>query len=262
MNPRGALSAEQVLERVRGSKEPTPADAARNLAALEARLELAGSGARMRSGARRWPLVARAGKFAAFGLATGVVGYWIGRADAPPRPVQSPAERPVATTPATAPLPVEGAVTALDEPLHAPEPPAVEVEQATPRRALARPAARAVSHPSQPPSVEPPHQRLPRQGLPQQGLELGEALELLRRAESAVRHSDGLQARMWLSDLDRRAPRDLLREERLASAVLASCVLGEVAAAREALAALEQTNPQSMYRSRLDSSCASAAPTP
>jgi hypothetical protein len=254
MNRRAALSVDQVLERVRGSKEPTPADAARNFAALEARLTLAGPTTRAgTAGARRWPFLVRAGKLAAFGLATGVVGYWIGRADAPLHTVGSPTESPVATAPVAAPRSVESAEgTALEQPPPAPEPPAPEVEQALPNRALARRARRALAHPSNPPVAQKP----------ERGLELSEALELLRRAESAVRHSDGLQARMWLDDLDRRAPRDLLREERLAASVLASCVLGEVAAAREALAELEQVNQQSMYRSRLEGSCAIRAPTP
>lgn len=250
MNRRAALSAEQVLERVRGSKEPTRADVARNFAALEARLMLRGPSARPGSaGARRWPLLVRAGKLAAFGLVTGVVGYWIGRADAPLRPV----ERPLATLPAAAPPSMESAaVTKPEAPLDAPEPPAPKIESVSPHRALVRPAPRATAHPTNSPLAEEPHR----------GLELSEALELLRRAEAAARHSDGLQARMWLDDLDRRAPRDLLREERLATSVLASCVLGEVAAARAALAELEQTNPQSMYRSRLEGSCATAAPRP
>jgi len=91
-------------------------------------------------------------------------------------------------------------------------------------------------------------------------LELSEALELLRRAEAAVRHSDGLEARMWLGDLDRRAPREMLREERLTTQVLAACALGDVAAAREAVLELEQSNPESMYRARLEGSCAAPAP--
>jgi hypothetical protein len=91
------------------------------------------------------------------------------------------------------------------------------------------------------------------------GLSLGEALELLRRAESAVRNSDGLQAQMWLGDLDRRAPREMLREERLATSVLAACVLGDLTAARAALAELERTNSDSLYRARLENSCAASA---
>jgi hypothetical protein len=87
------------------------------------------------------------------------------------------------------------------------------------------------------------------------GSALREALELLGRAEAALRSNDGLAARMWLSDLDRRAARELLLEERLVAATLASCLLADVAGARQTLHELEQVNPESMYRSRLEGSC-------
>jgi len=85
--------------------------------------------------------------------------------------------------------------------------------------------------------------------------DLREALELLRRAEAALRRADGLQARMWLDDLDRRAPAQLLLEERLVTRTLAECTLGDVAAARQTLRQLEQANPESIYRARLEGSC-------
>ena len=75
-----------------------------------------------------------------------------------------------------------------------------------------------------------------------------------------MRHSDGLEARMWLGDLDRRAPREMLREERLATQVLAACALGDVVAARDAARQLEQQNSESMYRARLEGSCVTPAP--
>jgi hypothetical protein len=84
---------------------------------------------------------------------------------------------------------------------------------------------------------------------------LSDALDLLRHAEGAVRRADGLEARMWLGDLDRRAPRDMLLEERLVTQTLADCVLGDLAAAEEALGQLEKTNPESIYRARLEGSC-------
>jgi hypothetical protein len=70
-----------------------------------------------------------------------------------------------------------------------------------------------------------------------------------------VRRSDGLEARMWLSDLDRRAPPQLLLEERLVTRALADCAVGDVEAARATLRELEASNPESIYRARLEGSC-------
>jgi len=94
------------------------------------------------------------------------------------------------------------------------------------------------------------------------GSALREALELLGRAEAALRRNDGLAARMWLSDLDRRAAPEVLLEERLVAATLASCLLEDVADARQTLRQLEQLNPESMYRARLEGSCVGAGDFP
>ena len=84
---------------------------------------------------------------------------------------------------------------------------------------------------------------------------LRDALDLLRRAEAALRRSDGLEARMWLGDLDRRAPPGLLLEERLVSKTLAHCALGDVTQAQQTLSQLVAQNSESMYRARLEGSC-------
>jgi hypothetical protein len=60
---------------------------------------------------------------------------------------------------------------------------------------------------------------------------------------------------MWLGDLDRRAPPQLLLEERLVTKTLADCALGELAEARQTLRDLERANPESIYRARLEGSC-------
>lgn len=62
---------------------------------------------------------------------------------------------------------------------------------------------------------------------------------------------------MWLTDLDRRAPPQLLREERLVTLTLAHCLLGNGREARATLAELELANPESIYRARLEGSCVS-----
>jgi hypothetical protein len=83
----------------------------------------------------------------------------------------------------------------------------------------------------------------------------------LRRAEAALRHSDGFEAQLWLSDLDRRAPPAMLAEERLITRTLAACALGDMPHARAALRELEQLNPESIYRGRIEQSCVAAAAT-
>jgi hypothetical protein len=287
MNKPEALSAEQILERVRGSMVPPRADAARNFAGIEARLGLSGSGA-LPAGqglgssaalvaARGLPLSAQLAVLVSFGLAAGMVGYGMGRSavmersaversaversavDPPPgasavalvQPAAAlgaeQAVAPAATASGAAPAPVASPQAVA----RAQTPRASNIQSASLRRHPARPVAPAVLHRATSPAITKSN-----------AFELSEALELLRRAEAAVRHSDGLEARMWLGDLERRAPREMLREERLATGVLAACALGDVAAARAALLELEQSNPESLYRARLEGSCATGAPAP
>lgn len=86
--------------------------------------------------------------------------------------------------------------------------------------------------------------------------QLREAIELLQRAEAVLRQGDAFAASLLLSDLDRNAPADLLREERLVTRALVSCGLGDASTAGSALLELEQLNPESIYRARLEGSCA------
>jgi hypothetical protein len=289
MKEADALLADQILQRVQGALVPTQADAARNFAGIEARLGLAGSGVpparadaaagpggpglgagssfasraganAALAGARGVRLALQLGVLVSFGLATGVVGYVLGRgtaeqqrAESPPALVQA-ASAPLGARSESGALPADPAVATLSTAAGTETVPAENVEgervEALPRRGRERPAPRALLQRS----VSAPVKQTPH------GLELSEALELLRNAEAAVRRSEGLEARMWLGDLDRRAPREMLREERLATLVLASCALGDGAAARAALLELEQQNPESMYRARLEGSCAAPAP--
>jgi hypothetical protein len=207
----------------------------------------------------------KGGLVLAFGVATGILGYLIGRAET----AQDRAEIAVGAAAAVAPPPASVA-TSRDAALPAaPSPPLRATEASAPlpadrsvavaRRAhrgsrgvspsereasaLAPPASKAASA-----AAAPTLQRA-------DPFPLSEALELLRRAEAAVRRSDGLEAKMWLSDLDRRAAPQLLVEERLVTLTLAHCVLGEVESARETLRGLESANAESIYRARLEGSC-------
>ena len=78
----------------------------------------------------------------------------------------------------------------------------------------------------------------------------------LGRAELALRQGDAFTASLLLSDLERSTPPALLREERLATRALVSCALGEHSTAGAAALELEQLNPESIYRARLEGSCA------
>jgi hypothetical protein len=86
--------------------------------------------------------------------------------------------------------------------------------------------------------------------------ELREAIELLQRAEAALRQGDAFTASLLLSDLDRSTPPHLLREERLVTRALVGCALGDESSAEVARHELEQLNPASIYRARLEGSCA------
>jgi hypothetical protein len=201
----------------------------------------------------------------AFGVATGILGYLIGRAET----AQNRAEIAVDAPEASA-LPPAPVATSRDAALPAAPSPALQAEEGSavlpPDRSVAvagrahrslravAPSERQTSALAPPVSKAAPAGAAPtlQRADP---FPLSEALELLRRAEAAVRRSDGLEAKMWLSDLDRRAAPQLLVEERLVTLTLAHCVLGEVEAARETLRGLESANAESIYRARLEGSC-------
>jgi hypothetical protein len=286
------LVADQILQRLQLSMLPTPADEARNAGAIEARLRLpqgalqlgpqAPAGAPAATGgpgaleapppaesaaslaaAGGLPLATQLGVLLVFGAATGVGGYLWGRSDSEPRHVQ-----PVAVEVAAVQLAPSAAVSApaasaiesspplaASEPAALPAPLPAELRKRVPERRAVRAAPRAVAAASAPRSETP---TLGEALTPSEALTLAEALELLRNAEAAVRNSDGLQARMLLGDLDRRAPAGMLLEERLVTLVLAACALGDEPAAREASSRLQQVNPESLYRARLESSCVAA----
>ena len=91
-------------------------------------------------------------------------------------------------------------------------------------------------------------------------LSLAEALELLHRAERSLHAREPELALGFLSDLDRRAARGVLREERLATLALALCALERHDAARAAQRELATENSNSIYLARLRHGCADGAP--
>jgi hypothetical protein len=274
--------ADRLLERARATAAPRTEDAARNLASIEARL---GSGPGMtpdvapdiaarigrvegglstRGAAVKGTLASRAlvkgSLVLVFGVGTGIVGYLIGRAET------ARTRDPIAAGATATAMPaglgreaIGGEATAnaptvagASEPPAAPAAPTRNEPASTAARPAARAAAARAVAEHRPRAARP----VPAPASEQAHVfELSEALELLRRAESAVRRADGLEARMWLSDLDRRAPPQLLLEERLVTRTLADCLVGDVDAARATLRELEASNPESIYRARLEGSC-------
>lgn len=231
-----------------------------SLATKVARLQ----GGGLRSGILKSGLV-KGALVLAFGVATGILGYLIGRAET----AQNRAELAVDAAAASAPPPAPVA-TNRDAAAPVAPSPALQADEASavlpPDRsvAIARRAhrsLRAVAPSEREASALAPlaSKAAPAGAAPTLNradpFPLSEALELLRRAEAAVRRSDGLEAKMWLSDLDRRAAPQLLVEERLVTLTLAQCVLGEVEGARETLHELESANAESIYRARLEGSC-------
>jgi len=102
--------------------------------------------------------------------------------------------------------------------------------------------------------------RLSRQEPPRQPkLDLAGALELLHQAEQALHAGESELALGLLNDLDRRAERASLRQERLTTLVLALCQQRRVEAARATRQELQREFPGSIYTSRLDRSCAREA---
>jgi len=90
-------------------------------------------------------------------------------------------------------------------------------------------------------------------------LTLAEALQLVHRAERAIYSDNAAWALTLLDDLDERAPRAMLHEERLATRILALCADGQVESAERLASRARQEAPSSIYGSILERVCDSAA---
>jgi len=280
--------AEHVLKRVRASADPAGGVAEHVFASLEQRLareahaDDTGAGsdgvAAVVSSASRWQNVARVaarlGRWGGFGLLTGAIGYQLGVASneheavsaAPadviagvPMPVEvvappvSTGQPEVARPLAVGTKPAPASVAVADAPSPGPataETPSIKPgsrSRATPTRApRARRAARAEATPPAAPSNGAPP------------LSMAEILERLQRAQAALRDSDSHAA---LAELDALAALEhggALADEQLVLRALALCDLGRVGEARHVLAELDARGAESIYRSRLEQSCAAA----
>lgn len=217
----------------------------------------------------------RAAGWGVFGLATGVCGYFWGYA----RGSDDVASRVASVVSVPLPTPAGAARAAPSEglpslpersapPFAAPSSPMA----LAPTRAPAPRATNAQGPESSPPMLKRPaamtgvaaERSRPHRGATagvRSGSGLREALALLGRAEASLRNGNPDFARALLDELDEKSPVTPLTEERLITRALVSCALGDVGAARESRQELERLNSDSIYRRRLDGSCAAPAPT-
>lgn len=85
---------------------------------------------------------------------------------------------------------------------------------------------------------------------------LAEEIRLVSAAQSALRDNAPERALAALSEHASRFPHGVLRDERMASRVLALCALGDEAQARIVKSELERSSPYSSHLQRLAGSCA------
>jgi hypothetical protein len=257
------LRADEVLRRVRATANPGLERQVRIWNGLEARVDgsaaasigpKAGGTAAAASNAVLPALVLRTGRWIAFGLATGLVGYFWGRSDE--RREQS---EPLALEAAT----VREVNPSLMAPALIGAPPMLARQPdlaGEPREFLLESRGQAPSAPRTASSGELPRRTVSRaraRSSPRAAMTLRDALDLLLRAQSELHRGAAAEALGVLAELERRQPGALLREERLVTRVLALCELGEVARAQGSRQELESHHPASIYRGRLDASCAS-----
>jgi hypothetical protein len=293
--------AERVLMRVRTSAGPALDVERRVLAGVEQRIALEGDvtrtgaadatggaaalwrGASLSRATSRWRrashVAGRLGRWAAFGLAAGAIGYhfgWTARdhaaspavasataASATPgatRMAASPTELALAvpppaepasgdSAPALAPPPPPPKPIPVPAPTHDPSALAAEIAPlaAATGRIHLRPGQRRESLATKP--IAPPRP-----------LTLAELLERLLRAQTSLRDRDphaALDELQALDALDTGGHR-ALPEERLVLRALALCDIGRLSDARRALSELDRLGAESIYRGRLEQACPAA----
>jgi hypothetical protein len=294
-----ARDADRLLGQARADIEPSSADAARVRQKLAERLSdesgvhrnephgEAGAGPLGSGrGVRAWsPGVSQ---LAIVGLVAGVTGFLLGRAfdgEHEGRAAPSPRERAPVALPEAAGVPSGAAIapertnvsdlavldTAFSDRMtpdvaETARPTLAASEEVLPKPARRRTSPqRAASRP--PPSADPPHTSSVETPGATTGAErdaalgLRAALDLIRRAEAERQAGRPESALQLLAELEARAP-DLLAEERLMTAVLSECDLGNTSRARSLARDVSQANRSSIYARRLRASCAADGPRP
>jgi hypothetical protein len=251
--------AQITLQRALGFLTPEPADEARVLAGLQQRLADGGASAPLEPRLREPAAHARASlgrgiaaKLVVVGALTGVVGFVLGYVAGQQSSLE-PIEVRAAPAVVVAPSPLADAT-----PAYAPSPPSRVIPE---EREVARPA-----EPRTRPRVTPPRAAKVRRSDvaldASDPLDLREALALLRQAQAAAAESRPGAALELLSELDRRAPKEMLAEERLVTRILAQCDLGDKRTAQRLSSELFAHNPSSIYSARVRQSCANEPPAP
>jgi hypothetical protein len=246
IDPRSRLA----LELARSDAEPSVADKLRVLEALQARLGPtpvipATAGERGASQTPATPVAApgvasssAVGKVIAVGAIAALLGLGAGLSLRSAPPVAS-------TAVAAAPARVEPATSskANDEPVvSAPIATVAAQPEPTPDVATTAPSKRAAPRARATRSASEP--------------ELYQALELLRRAQRALRKQEAALSLALLDEIDQRFAASVLAEERQATRVLALCLRGDEAAAQQIARALLAQNPATIYAARVRESCA------
>lgn len=280
-------TSELTLELARRSHEPAAADRARNLAALRSRLGLpvpaggpvaggpvatgpvaGGAVSPLAAAPPRALRLAPWQQLVAVGVVTGAVGFFLGLGVSERANTVESAASPATSTSlqhALAPSPARLDRQAPSEPIPS-EPPPAEHNVAQPTAAqasvtepigAAAPARTAMVAPRAARARRaPPARATVAAAAERSDPELLEAVRLLARARRALDRQEPALALGLLDELDARFARELLDEERAATRVLGLCASGERASAFALARSWFAERPRSIYRRRLEQSCA------
>jgi len=241
----------ELIDAARATYRSTPADRARVRAALAARWQVppARPGTRGKEAARKRASAASIAGRAILGAALllGAGGTQVRDASHLPVPdalssTMPGIDRP-AQEPSAGPLEEAGGPTSASGALLDPEGPVRGLEgPPSPARVPTKRIARGAAPVAE--STPAPNQ------------DLDEELAMLREARVAFRQNDGRRSLAILAELEIRHPNGLLRTERLAAEVLASCATGETARAGAVARQFLREAPASPLAARVRESCA------
>jgi hypothetical protein len=192
----------------------------------------------------------------AAGVATGVVGFWMGmnlgrtyaERELPVAAAPSGMAAPPIGVPAPSPPASPPAIVAASAPEEA-----TVVEEASDEAA----ERASASHPR-----DVTQERAARAPAKKNAADFLDAVRLLRRAQRALRAGDAAVGSSLLDQLDERFPPEVLQEERQATRVLGFCASGESERAEALARELLGQSPRSIYARRMHQSCVGQALAP
>lgn len=222
-----------------GSSAGSAAAASTVAAATSAAAGAAASGSTVASGATAAAsaafLKAALGVATAAVLATATSPYWLPATTGSVPSTSAVAPAPAAPAPT---LPLAGRTAPGARALAAPQ------ARPEPKPAQQRSTANVVANEAASPGREAP------------ALKLQGELDGLRQVQQAIQGGQPTRALELLGELDAAYPASTLWQEREVARVLALCGVGRVAAAREIAQRVLAVSPDSLYASRIQSSCA------